>query len=113
LLVPPAANSPEARSRPHRRGEGPAYSSLLDIIRAHDFDKVFTLVEVTGNHLGAIVHAISFGNCERIHEYHRKLYDPPEPNEPIIESITITSAIAASDALRPTGSRSSGWTLTV
>jgi hypothetical protein len=77
----------------------PAYSSLLDIIHDHDFDKVFTLiysfmmVEVTGSHLGAIVHALSFGNCERIHEYHRKLYDPPEPNAPIIESITITSAI--------------------
>src|SRR5450759_2104974 len=51
----------------------PAYSSLLDIIHDHDFDKVFTLVysfmmvEVTGNHLGAVVHAISLGNCERIH----------------------------------------------
>ena len=51
------------------------------------------LVEVTGNHLGAIVHAISYGNCERIHEFHRKLYDPPAPNVPIIESITITSAL--------------------
>lgn len=77
----------------------PAYSSLLDIIHDHDFDKVFTLiysfmmVEVTGNHLGAIVNAISFGNCERIHEFHSKLYDRPAPNEPIIESITITSAI--------------------
>lgn len=74
----------------------PAYSSLLDIIHDHDFDRVFTLiysfmvVEVTGSHLGAIVHAISSGNCERIHEFHRKLY---EPNAPIIESITITSAI--------------------
>ena len=77
----------------------PAYSSLLDIIHDHNFDKVFTLVysfmmvEVTGNQLGAIVQAISFGNCERIHEFHRKLYDTPAPNEPIIESIKITSAI--------------------
>jgi len=77
----------------------PAYSSLLDIIHDHDFDKAFTLVysfmlvEVTGNHLGAIVHAISFGNCERIREFHAKLHDRPEPTEPIIESITITSAI--------------------
>jgi hypothetical protein len=77
----------------------PAYSCLLDIIHDHDFDKAFTLVysfmvvEVTGNHLGAIVHAISSGNCERIHEYHRKLYEPPATNAPIIESITITSAI--------------------
>ena len=77
----------------------PAYSSLLNIIHDHNFDKAFTLVysfmlvEVTGNHLGAIVHAISYGNCERIHEFHRKLYEPPAPNAPIIESITITSAI--------------------
>jgi hypothetical protein len=39
----------------------PAYSSLLDIIHDHNFDKAFTLVysfmlvEVTGNRLGAIV----------------------------------------------------------
>lgn len=38
------------------------------------------LVEVTGNHLGPIVHAINYGNCERINEYHAKLYDRPEPN---------------------------------
>ena len=77
----------------------PAYSSLLDIIHDHDFDKAFTLVysfmlvEVTGTHLGAIVHAIHYGTCERINEYHAKLYDRPAPNEPIIESVTITSAI--------------------
>lgn len=77
----------------------PAYSSLLDIIHDHDFDKAFTLiysfmmVEVTGNRLGAIVHAISSGSCERIHEYHSTLYDAPATNEPVIESITITSAI--------------------
>jgi hypothetical protein len=41
----------------------PAYSSLLDIIHDHDFDRVFTLaysfmvVEVTGNRLRSIVHA--------------------------------------------------------
>lgn len=52
----------------------------------------FMVVEVTGNHLGAIVQTIGSGNCERIHEFHRKLYEVPEPNAPIIESITITSA---------------------
>lgn len=77
----------------------PAYSSLLNIIHDHDFDKAFTLVysfmlvEVTGTHLGAIVHAINYGNCERINEYHRKLYDPPAPDAPLIESIKITAAI--------------------
>ena len=81
----------------------PAYSSLLDIIHDHNFDKAFTLVysfmlvEVTGNHLGAIVHAISYGNCERIGEYHSKLYDRPPASEPIIESITITAAIGVSE----------------
>lgn len=81
----------------------PAYSSLLDIIHDHNFDKAFTLVysfmmvEVTGNHLGAVVHALSYGNCERINEYHAKLYDRPAANDPIIESVTITAAIGATE----------------
>ena len=59
----------------------PAYSSLLNIIFDHNFERAFTLVysfmlvEVTGNHLGAVVHAINYGNCERIIEFHRKLHD--------------------------------------
>lgn len=81
----------------------PAYSSLLNIIHDHTFDKAFTLVysfmlvEVTGNNLGAIVHAINYGNCERIFEYHSKIYDKPSPNEPVIESVTITAAIGSSE----------------
>jgi len=81
----------------------PAYSSLLNIIHDHNFDKAFTLVysfmlvEVTGNHLGAIVHALSYGNCERMNEYHSKLYDRPAANDPIIESVTITAAIGATE----------------
>ncbi len=81
----------------------PAYSSLLNIIHDHDFDKAFTLVysfmlvEVTGTHLGAVVHAISYGNCERINEYHAKHYDRPAANDPIIESVTITAAIGATE----------------
>jgi hypothetical protein len=81
----------------------PAYSSLLNIIHDHNFDKAFTLVysfmlvEVTGNHLGAIVHAINFGNCERINEYHAKLYDRPAADDPIIESVTITAAVGATE----------------
>jgi hypothetical protein len=76
----------------------PTYNSLLDIVHEHDFDSLFTLiysfmtVEVTGQHLGEIVHAVSFGNCERIHEWHRKFYDPPAPGEPVIEKIVITTA---------------------
>jgi hypothetical protein len=81
----------------------PAYSSLLNIIHDHDFDKSFTLVysfmlvEVTGNHLGAIVHAINYGNCERINEYHAKLYDRPGADYPIIESVRIIAAIGATE----------------
>jgi hypothetical protein len=76
----------------------PGYNYLLDIIYDHDFDSIFTLiysfmtVEVTGQHLGPIVHAISFGNCERIHEYHPKLYDPPAKDTPIIEAVKIVAA---------------------
>ena len=78
----------------------PGYSYLLDIIYDHDFGKTFTLiysfmmVEVTGNHLGAIVSAIVAGNCECIREFHRKLYDAVDAGVPVIESITITAASA-------------------
>lgn len=77
----------------------PAYSSLLDIIFDHNFEKAFTLVysfmlvEVTGTHLGAIVHAINYGNCERICEFHTKFYDRPAPDQPIIEGIKVTAAV--------------------
>jgi len=80
----------------------PAYSSLLNIIHDHDFEKGFTLVysfmlvEVTGARLGAIVRALSDGNCGRITEYHRKLHDPPPPGAPVIDSIKITAAIGGS-----------------
>lgn len=77
----------------------PSYHHLLDIIFDHDFEGVFTLiysfmaVEVTGKHLAPVVHAISFGNCGCIREYHKKLYGSPAPkNEPVIESITIVAA---------------------
>jgi hypothetical protein len=78
----------------------PAYSSLLNIIFDHSFERAFTLVysfmlvEVTGNHLGAVVHAINYGNCERINEYHVSLYDNrPATSEPIIEAIKVTAAV--------------------
>lgn len=81
----------------------PAYSSLLNIIFDHDFDRAFTLVysfmlvEVTGTRLGAVVHAISYGNCERINEYHRKLHDPPASDSPVIEGIRITAAVGGTE----------------
>jgi len=79
----------------------PAYSSLLNIIYDHDFDKAFTLVysfmlvEITGNHLGAVVHALNYRNCERITEFHTKHHDRPGASDPIIESVTITAAIGS------------------
>jgi hypothetical protein len=77
----------------------PAYSSLLNIIFDHNFERAFTLVysfmlvEVTGTYLGAVVHAINFGNCERLCEFHAKFYDRPAPDQPIIESIKVTAAV--------------------
>jgi len=83
---------------PQRCRSFPCYNYLLDIIYDHDFESMFTLiysfmaVEVTGQRLGPIVHAINFGNCERIHEFHQKLYDPPANDAPLIEAIKITAA---------------------
>jgi hypothetical protein len=95
----------ELRDRAERlhivRGAGPSrfpnYNYLLDISYDHHLQSAFTLiytfmiVEVTGWNLWPIVHAISFGNCERIREFHPKLYDVPESGEPIIEKIQITA----------------------
>jgi hypothetical protein len=84
------------------RGAGPSrfpgYHYLLDISFDHHLQSAFTLiytfmiVEVTGRNLGPVVHAINFGNCERIREYHPRLYDPPAQGEPFIEKIHITAA---------------------
>lgn len=76
----------------------PAYSYLLDISFDHHLQSAFTLiytfmlVEVTGWNLGPIVHALSFGNCERIREYSPHLYDLPADGEPLIQKINITAA---------------------
>ena len=63
----------------------------------HDLESIFTLiytfmtVEVTGEHLAPIVHAIDSEDCKRIHEFHPGLYDPPERGATIIERIRILS----------------------
>jgi hypothetical protein len=81
----------------------PSYHHLLDIIFDHNFQGAFTLVysfmvvEVTGQNLGEVVHAISYGNCGCIREYHKKLYEPPAPNMSVIESVTILAAAYATD----------------
>jgi hypothetical protein len=74
----------------------PAYSYLLDISFDHHLQSAFTLfysfgmvVEVTGENLGPIVHAIHFGTCERIREFHTTLHDCPAAGEPLVKAITI------------------------
>jgi hypothetical protein len=81
----------------------PSYFQLEDIsfdqshqIGFHLFFRAMT-VTVKGQNLWPVVHAISSGRCEAIHEYHAKLYDPPAKGEPIIESITITQPAALDD----------------
>jgi hypothetical protein len=75
----------------------PSYSYLLDISFDHHLESAFSLIytfmilEVTGSNLGPVVHAISSGNCERIREYHPKIYDQPARGEPLIEKIQITA----------------------
>jgi len=75
----------------------PGYHYLLDIVFDHDFGSMFTLiysfmvVEVTGKNLEPVVHAISYGNCARIHEFHRNHYDSPPQGDPLIEKIVIVA----------------------
>jgi hypothetical protein len=45
-----------------------------------------------GHRLGPIVHAINYSYCDRIREFHPKLYDRPPKDAPIIEAIRITAA---------------------
>jgi hypothetical protein len=37
------------------------------------------------------VHAIDAEDCKRIHEFHPKLYDPPERGATVIERVRILS----------------------
>jgi hypothetical protein len=96
----------EIRERAERlqiiRGAGPSrfpnYNYLLDISFDHHLQSSVTLiysfmiVEITGSNLEPVVHAISLGNCDRIREYHPKVYDPPAQGDPLIEKIQITVA---------------------
>ena len=75
----------------------PSYHYLRDMRFGHDLESIFTLiytfmtVEVTGERLAPIVHAIASEDCKCIHEFHPRLYDPPERGAPIIEKILILS----------------------
>ena len=77
----------------------PAYSYLIDMSYDHHLQSAFTLfysfgmvVEVTGEGLWPVVHAIHFGMCERITEFHKDLHDTPAPGEPIVRKISIQLA---------------------
>lgn len=76
----------------------PAYSYLLDISFDHHHQSAFTLiytfmiVEVTGWNLAPIVHAVNFGNCERITEFDARQHDHPAKDQPLVEKIVITAA---------------------
>ena len=84
--------------RATRMARRPAYHYLADIIEDVFHQCAFALiyptmvVRVTGRNLAEVVHAISAGTCGRIREYHSKLYDPPPPDAPLIQEITIIAA---------------------
>jgi hypothetical protein len=86
----------------------PVYSSLLDIIFDHDHQSAFTLVysfmlvKVTGSNLGPIVHALNFGRCAAVHQYYPNRFSgPPDPDKPLIESITTVSAVNKTASVAP------------
>lgn len=79
-------------------GEGtfyPAYHYLSNMHFEHDFGTAFTLmfglmrVDVTGQNLGEIVHAIEWHRCISIRQWHSKFYDRPAKGEPFIEGIKV------------------------
>lgn len=76
----------------------PAYSYLLDISYDPFHQSAFTLiytfmiVEVRGWNLEPVVHAISYGNCDRLYEFDKRQHDKPAEGEPLIEFIEITTA---------------------
>lgn len=115
IEIPPALVIPgdrvyrpyENRSRPESLivfcakvpAQFPAYQHLLNISFDHHHGQTFTLfypfmaVNVTGQQLGEIVHAINFRRCAIIREWHRELYDPPERGIAVIQTIEIVSSM--------------------
>jgi hypothetical protein len=81
----------------------PGYHYLLDIIFDYDFSAAFTLVytfmvvEVTGQNLEPIAHAIAYGSCERIVEFHPRHHERPAAGEPMIEAIKIVAVGSGAD----------------
>jgi hypothetical protein len=75
----------------------PSYHYLRDIHFGHDLESIFTLiytfmtVEVTGEHLAPIVHAIDAEDCKRIIEFHPTIHDHPGRGVPFIQQVRILS----------------------
>ncbi len=61
----------------------PVYHELRDINFDQAYQQGFNLffhamtVEVTGENLWPVVHAIASGRCAAIYEFHADLYSPP------------------------------------
>lgn len=81
----------------------PAYRHLMNISFDHDYGRMFTLfypfmtINVTGQRLAEVVHAINFRRCAIIREWHRDLYDPPERGISVIEKIELITAMVSGE----------------
>ena len=82
----------------------PAYHELKDINFDQDFQQGFNLfyhgmtVEVIGENLWPVAHAIASGRCDAIYEYHAKLYPtPPAKGDQFIKSIKLEPPAALAD----------------
>jgi len=73
----------------------PAYAHLLTIVsdglHGTELGLIYTfqIVKIKGRNLQPITDAIEMGDCAFIQDYDPRFFAPPEPNEPIIESIEI------------------------
>lgn len=94
----------ETRMRPESliflTAKDPAHGAAYHHLQHYSFDQhhgqFLTLfypgfrVDVKGQRLGPVIHAVLSYKCAIIREWHRDLYDPPTRGIPLIESITIT-----------------------
>jgi hypothetical protein len=76
--------------------QGAAYHQLLNCSFDQHHGQSLTLfypfmrVDIKGQRLAEVIHAVAFYGCAIIREWHRDFYDPPTRGQPVIESITIT-----------------------
>lgn len=82
----------------------PFYHELRDISFEQEFQQGFNLffqamtVEIIGENLWPVAHAIASGRCDGIYEYHAKLYPAlPASGYPLIRSIVIAPPVALAD----------------